>query len=92
MCLFATGHDEIAVLVDSFNKMTRNLRENRQSLIQAGADLEKRRLQLEAILANIGTGVIAIDNRGEITIFNQAVSQLLQMTLEKPFAKNMKMS
>ena len=72
-----SGHDEIAVLVDSFNKMTRDLRENRQRLIQAGADLEKRRLQLEAVLANVGTGVIAIDNSGEITIFNQAVSQLL---------------
>ncbi len=75
----ASGHDEIAVLVDSFNNMTRDLRESRQGLMRAGADLEKRRLQLEAVLANVGTGVIAIDNSGEITTFNQAVSQLLQM-------------
>lgn len=75
----ASGHDEIAVLVDSFNKMTRDLRENRQRLVEAGADLEKRRLQLEAVLANIGTGVIAIDNCGIITTFNRAVSDLLQI-------------
>lgn len=75
----AFGHDEIAVLVNSFNKMTQDLRENRQRLIQAGADLEKRRLQLEAVLANIETGVIVIDNSGEITIFNQAVSKLLRI-------------
>ena len=80
--IVAFGHDEISVLVDSFNKMTRDLRENRQRLIQAGADLEKRRLQLEAVLANVGTGVIAMDKSGEITTFNQAVSQLLQMKPE----------
>jgi two-component system, NtrC family, nitrogen regulation sensor histidine kinase NtrY len=80
--ILALGHDEISVLVNSFNNMTRDLRENRQRLVQAGADLEKRRLQLEAVLANIGTGVIAIDNSGEITIFNQAVSKLLQIESE----------
>jgi len=70
--------------VDSFNKMTQDLRESREKLIQAGADLEKRRLQLEAVLANIGTGVIAVDNRGEITTFNRAVSDLLK--IETPLA------
>ena len=78
----AAGHDEIAVLVHSFNKMTYDLRENRASLVQAGQDLEKRRLQLEAVLANIGTGVIAIDHQGVITTFNAAVSRLLEMSAE----------
>jgi two-component system nitrogen regulation sensor histidine kinase NtrY len=85
--ILTAGHDEIAVLVDSFNKMTRDLRENRERLIQAGADLEKRRLQLEAVLANIGTGVIAIDNLGEITTFNQSVSQLLNIEPENALHK-----
>ena len=38
LIITASGHDEIAVLVDSFNKMTRDLRENRERLTQAGAD------------------------------------------------------
>ncbi len=80
--IVSSGHDEIAVLVNSFNNMTRDLRENRQRLMQAGADLEKRRLQLEAVLANISTGVIAIDNSGEVTTFNQSVSQLLSIRPE----------
>ncbi len=80
--ILSSGHDEIAVLVDSFNKMTQDLRENRASLVQASADLEKRRLQLEAVLANISTGVIAIDNLGEITTFNQSVSNLLAIPPE----------
>ena len=68
--------------------MTRDLRENRKNLVQTGADLEKRRLQLEAVLANVGTGVIAIDNSGEITTFNQAVSQLLQLESEQVLHRN----
>lgn len=71
------GNDEIAVLIDSFNKMTRDLRENRARLTQATTDLEKRRLQLEAVLAHIGTGVIVVDNKGVITTFNRAASELL---------------
>ncbi len=75
----ATGNDEIAVLVDTFNKMTRDLRENRERLNQATVDLEQRRLQLEAVLTNVGTGVIAVDRHGAITTFNRAASQLLEM-------------
>jgi two-component system nitrogen regulation sensor histidine kinase NtrY len=86
--ILASGQDEITVLVESFNKMTKDLRENRQRLLEAGADLERRRLQLEAVLANIGTGVIAIDNRGEITTFNHAVSQLLQIEPSQALQRN----
>jgi two-component system nitrogen regulation sensor histidine kinase NtrY len=73
------GHDEIATLVQSFNKMTQDLRDNRARLLQAGTDLEKRRLQLEAVLANVNTGVVSIDSSGEITTFNPAAAKLLQI-------------
>jgi two-component system nitrogen regulation sensor histidine kinase NtrY len=78
----SAGYDEISVLVDSFNNMTQDLRESREHLIQAGADLEKRRLQLEAVLANVETGVIAVDRSGELTTFNRAVSELFQIEPE----------
>lgn len=72
-----SGHDEIAVLVDSFNRMTADLRENRRRLVQAGTDLEKRRMQLEAVLSNVGTGVFVVDPSSEVTTFNRAASALL---------------
>ncbi|MEK7690260.1 MAG: ATP-binding protein, partial [Bdellovibrionota bacterium] len=74
-----SGHDEIAVLVESFNKMTRDLRENRERLIQASSDIEKRQRELEAILANVGTGVIAVDKSGKITTLNRAASHLFEV-------------
>jgi two-component system nitrogen regulation sensor histidine kinase NtrY len=73
----SSGQDEISVLIDSFNKMTSDLRDNQQRLTEAGADLERRRLQLEAVLGNINTGVIAINSAKQITIFNQAVGVLV---------------
>jgi len=76
------GEDELSVLVDSFNKMTRDLKDNRGQLTQASADLEKRRQQLEAVLTNVGTGVIVVDRNAEITTFNRAVSQLLAIKAE----------
>jgi two-component system nitrogen regulation sensor histidine kinase NtrY len=75
----SSGHDEIATLVESFNRMTRDLKENRERLTEAGRDLERRKIQLEAILANVGTGVISLDQDGRITTFNRAVSQLLEV-------------
>lgn len=83
-----SGHDEISVLVESFNKMTRDLKENRARLTQASADLEKRRTQLEAVLANVGTGVIVVDREGEITTFNRAVANLLDIRPEEALGRS----
>jgi two-component system nitrogen regulation sensor histidine kinase NtrY len=63
--------------------MTRDLRDSRARLVQAGSDLEGRRLQLEAVLANIGTGVIATDSAGRITTFNRSAATLLQIGQEE---------
>ncbi len=71
------GRDEISVLVESFNKMTAHLRESRESLNQANRDLEKRRTQVEAILAHIGTGVMVVDRLGLIQTFNDAAARIL---------------
>lgn len=86
-----SGNDEISVLVESFNKMTRDLRENRNQLKGVTDDLEKRKLQLEAILANVGTGVIVVLKDGTLSTFNRAVSQLLGIqateALGQPYQK-----
>jgi two-component system nitrogen regulation sensor histidine kinase NtrY len=71
------GHDEIAVLIRSFNAMTRDLRQSRERLTEASRDIEKRRAQLEAVLANVGTGVLVAESSGEIRTFNRALSQIL---------------
>ena len=75
----SSGHDEITVLVDSFNKMTRDLRDSRANLIRTGEDLDRRKRELEAVLGNIGTGVLALDHTGVLTTLNPAAARLLGM-------------
>ena len=67
-----TGTDEISVLVDSFNKMTADLRENQSKLRQ-------RTQQLEAILSNIATGVVLVDQSGQILTMNNSALSLLDL-------------
>ncbi len=68
-----TGNDEIAMLVESFNKMTADLRENQSKLRQ-------RTQQLEAILSNIATGVILVDHEGKILTLNNSALNLLELS------------
>jgi two-component system nitrogen regulation sensor histidine kinase NtrY len=84
-----SGEDEIGTLIESFNAMTRDLKQNRMKLTEAGHDLETRKLQLEAVLANIGTGVLVVSPQGEITTFNRAAAELLEIepesALKRPY-------
>jgi two-component system nitrogen regulation sensor histidine kinase NtrY len=67
------GNDEIAILIESFNKMTADLRENQSKLRQ-------RTQQLEAILSNIATGVMLVDQNGSILTLNNSARALLDLT------------
>jgi two-component system nitrogen regulation sensor histidine kinase NtrY len=64
------GDDEIGTLVDSFNSMTADLKTGR-------AELDRRRRDLEIVLANIGAGVISADAQGRVVTINQAAEALL---------------
>jgi two-component system nitrogen regulation sensor histidine kinase NtrY len=77
------GHDEIATLIQSFNRMTQDLRESRQRLLETGADLERRRRQLETVLSSIGTGVLVVDESGKVLQLNRAAAQLLEVDSEQ---------
>ncbi|GAC1660806.1 MAG: ATP-binding protein [Candidatus Acidiferrum sp.] len=78
------AHDELGVLVRSFNAMTVQLRDNRsqidqftQNLQQAVQELERRRQLMETVLENIPTGVVSTDSAGVILRANGAVTRML---------------
>ncbi len=79
----AHADDELGVLIQSFNQMTRQLLENRQALEQAAQELQQANRQLEehgntieAILENIPTAVISFDPQGQITRVNSTAERL----------------
>jgi two-component system nitrogen regulation sensor histidine kinase NtrY len=75
--------DEIAVLVDSFNQMMKDLRQSKEGLEQANLDLEQRRKYTETILRNVSAGVISVDRNGILTTINRAAERMLGIRTQK---------
>ncbi len=75
--------DEIGVLVDSFNKMTRTLKQSSEDLERANMTLDQRRKYMETVLRNVSAGVVSIDKDGVITTVNRAAEKMLEIKTEK---------
>lgn len=73
--------DDISSLGASFNKMTVELRSQRQELISASEEAERRRRFTEAVLSGVSAGVVGISNDGHVTIANASALKLLDVEL-----------
>ncbi|MHB8811179.1 MAG: sensor histidine kinase, partial [Desulfobulbaceae bacterium] len=78
--------DEMGLLVDSFNRMTHDLSASNRQLAEANEALQKstvlaeqRRHYMETVLKNVTAGVIAINERNEITTINKFAEELLRI-------------
>ena len=71
--------DEIGLLVDSFNRMVRELRESKESLQKAYTESDRRRVCMESIIENIDSGVISLDEKGRILTVNTATMRILNI-------------
>ncbi|UCF81719.1 MAG: HAMP domain-containing protein [Acidobacteriota bacterium] len=83
--------DELGLLVQSFNEMTREvassreaLERSKESLEQANVELEARRRNIAAILENIPTGVISISADRSILSANGAAREILDLNPSEP--------
>jgi len=78
--------DEMGLLVQSFNKMTLDLKTGKErlerahrELVKSNIELEQRRLYMEIVLANIGAGVVSADPKGRILTINKSAEQMLNI-------------
>ncbi len=71
------GDDEIAMLSRVFNQMTKQLKAQRNSLIETNAETERRRRLFDSVLTGVTTGVIGLNSKGEIAMMNAAAIRLL---------------
>lgn len=78
----AHGKDELGVLVQSFNSMTQQLGDARMAADRNRARVEAARGYLETILAHLSSGVLALNERGELRTFNEATVNILGISLE----------
>ena len=75
----ARDPEEIAVLSRAFNRMTRDLGEQREALRAAHVDAESRRLFMETVLLGVSAGVIGLDSGGAILAVNRQAGELLSL-------------
>jgi two-component system nitrogen regulation sensor histidine kinase NtrY len=68
---------DLAQLGATFNKMTQELRTQRDDIVHARDLIDSRRRFMEAVLAGASAGVIGIDADGHISILNRSAEQLI---------------
>lgn len=73
------GDDEIASLGRLFNQMTRQLKGQREALIDSHSQTETRRRLFDSVLSNVTAGVIGLDSDGDIDFVNRAAERLLDL-------------
>ena len=73
------GDDEIAVLGRVFNQMIRQLRGQRQTLLDANQQIEQRRRLFDSVLSSVTAGVMGLDAEGRVDFINTSGLRLLSL-------------
>ena len=71
------GRDELGVLTQSFNRMTRQLQDARAQADRNRAEVEAARVYLESVLGNLSAGVLAFADNGRLRAANRGAMQIL---------------
>jgi two-component system nitrogen regulation sensor histidine kinase NtrY len=74
------GDDEIAMLGRLFNQMTRQLKGQREALVEGHNQTENRRRLFDSVLSNVTAGVIGLDAGGRVDFINPAATRLLEVS------------
>lgn len=73
---------DMASLSDTFNKMIRQLKTQRNQLISARDVIDDRRRFTEAVLSGVTAGVIGVDLDGTVTIVNRSAETMMGIAEE----------
>jgi two-component system, NtrC family, nitrogen regulation sensor histidine kinase NtrY len=81
---------DLAQLGETFNKMTQELRTQRDELVNASDLIDSRRRFIEAVLSSASAGIIGVDASGSVGILNRSAEKLIghaeSETLDRPLA------
>ena len=81
---------DLAQLGETFNKMTQELRTQRDELVSASELIDSRRRFIEAVLSSASAGIIGVDGSGSIGILNRSAEKLIghaeSETLDHPLS------
>ncbi|MEM9551002.1 MAG: HAMP domain-containing protein, partial [Pseudomonadota bacterium] len=77
------GDDEIAMLGRYFNQMTRQLKGQRDALLDNTRQIEERRRLFDSVLSSVTSGVVGLDPQGRVTFVNPSAERLLGWTEDR---------
>jgi nitrogen fixation/metabolism regulation signal transduction histidine kinase len=83
-----TSHDEMGILVHSFNDMTKRLARAREETLRSQQAVEAERANLAVILARLSTGVISLAPDRTIRTVNHAAGAILATDIEACIGKS----
>ena len=73
------GDDEIAMLGRIFNQMTRQLKAQRDTLLDNNAQIDRRRRLFDSVLSSVTAGVVGLGPDGSIAFINRSAQRLLRL-------------
>ena len=76
-----SGRDELGLLTQSFNVMTRQLEDARMQVERNQRELERVNARLESVLANLSAGVLVLDSDFRLTLANAGAERILGLSL-----------
>ena len=74
------GEGDLRRLSMTFNRMTRELKTQRDTLVAVNEQLVERRRFMEAVLSGVSAGVIGLDADGTVTLVSRSAEKLLDLT------------
>jgi two-component system, NtrC family, nitrogen regulation sensor histidine kinase NtrY len=82
---------DLAQLGETFNKMTAELRMQRDELVNASGLIDSRRRFIEAVLSSASAGIIGVDGANTIGVLNRSAEKLIghseSETLGRPLSE-----
>jgi two-component system nitrogen regulation sensor histidine kinase NtrY len=75
----ALAYDELGTLARAFNRMTQQLKNQRDELVLTNAQLDDRRRFTEAVLSGVTAGVLGLKTDGRINLPNRSAAILLEI-------------
>jgi two-component system nitrogen regulation sensor histidine kinase NtrY len=68
--------EEFDYLAQSFNRMTEQIEEQRDELVNANRQMDERRRFTEAVLAGVTAGIVGVNEVGRITLVNASAAEI----------------
>lgn len=79
--------DEVGILTQAFNRMTRQLKENRSLLERKNAELDEKRKTMEGVFTGVSAGILSIDTDGTVRMVNKTAREVINARVGSKIGK-----